>query len=274
MPISQNLRKLIDLNAPLWSGEAEIIRTYWTSPVRTRATDKLWLKRQCWKEYAGLGDSEGTTIGMVGDLEVKLKRMVPRIDVDLDRHELEELLEKVCVEYRHYCLFADIHDTMLDPGESKLNANKLEPWPEEVALASCRVAVKRSNKRLGWRATDFTEGGHCTMYSEGAKLKGKPGLDGMIGRACQKVFDDEYAHMMHGVVGIDDAGLTKGDWDELAELTLEQLRLRIYMRNAEFSHPVSDQRIKEILDGKIEPIEFDYARAEAYLAEAHGIAAE
>jgi hypothetical protein len=274
MPISQNLRKLIDLNAPLWAGEAEIIRTYWTSPVRTRATDKLWLKRQCWKEYAGLGDSEGTTIGMVGDLEVKLKRMVPRIDVDLDRHELEELLEKVYVEYRHYCLFSDIYDTMLDPGEPKLNANKLEPWPEEVALASRRVAVKRSNKKLGWRATDFTEGGYCTMYSEGAKLKGKPGLDGMIGRACQKVFDDEYGHMMHGVVGIDDVGLTKGDWDELAELTLEQLRLRIYMRNAEFSHPVSDQRIKEILDGKVEPIEFDYARAEAYLAEAHGIAAE
>jgi hypothetical protein len=275
MPLSQNLRKLIEVNAPLWAGEAEIIRTYWTSPVRARETDKLWLKRQCWKEYAGLGDSEGTTPGMVGDLEVKLRRLVPRLDLDLDRHDLYELLEKVFVEYRHYCLFADIYDTLLDPGESKLNANKLEPWPEEVALASRRVAVKKSSPKLGWRATDFTEGGYCTMYSEGAKLKGKPGLDGKIGSACQKVYDDEYGHMMHGIVGIDDVGLAKGDWDELTELTLEQLRLRIYMRNAEFSHPLSERRVKEILAGKIEPIRFDYAKAETYLDEArHGLAAE
>lgn len=274
MAISQNLRKLIEVNAPLWAGEAEIIRTYWTSPVRTRATDKLWLERQCWKEYAGLGDSEGETMGMVSDLEVKLKRMVPRLDVDLDRHDLYELLEKVFVEYRHYTLFADIYDTMLDPGESKLNANKLEPWPEEVALASRRVAVKKSNPKLGWRATDFTEGGYCTMYSEGAKLKGRPGLDGQIGRACQRVYDDEYGHMMHGIVGIDDAGLAKSDWDELTQLTLEQLRLRILMRNAQFSHPLSKERINDILAGKIEPIKFDFAKAESYLEESHAAAAE
>jgi hypothetical protein len=34
------------------------------------------------------------------------------------------------------------------------------------------------------------------------------------------------------------------------------------MRNAQFSHPLSQQRIKEIILGKIDPIAFDYTRAE------------
>ncbi len=80
--------------------------------------------------------------------------------------------------------------------------------------------------------------------------------------------------MMHGIVGIDDLDLTQGDWAELTEMTMAQLRLRIRMRNAEFSHPVPEARIAEILDGKIEPVAFDYRRAESFLAEAHGVAAE
>ena len=114
----------------------------------------------------------------------------------------------------------------------------------------------------------FTEGGYCTMYSEGAALRGRPGLDGRIGAACQKVFDDEFGHMMAGVIGIDQENLSKTDWEEMVELTTEQLRMRLYMRNAQFSHPLSDARIKEIVAGKIEPMRFDFAKAETYLAHA------
>ncbi len=32
--MSDNLKNLIAVNAPLWAGEAEIIRAYWDSPVR------------------------------------------------------------------------------------------------------------------------------------------------------------------------------------------------------------------------------------------------
>ncbi|HZT50465.1 MAG TPA: hypothetical protein VFA22_00945 [Stellaceae bacterium] len=269
MAVSQNLRRLIETNAPLWAGEAEIVRTYWTSPVRNRETDKLWLKRQCWKEYAGVADSQGKTMGMVSDLEVQLRELVPRLDIDLDRHDLRELLEKVYVEYTHYCLFADIYDSLRDPGEPKLNANKLETWPEEEALASLRRDMRKNLGKLGMRASNFTEGGYCTMYSEGAKLKGRPGVDGRIGRACQKVYDDELGHMMAGVIGIDDEPMSERDWAEMTDLTMQQLRLRLDMRNAEFSHPVPESRIKEIIAGKIEPIAFDYAKAEEYLRADH-----
>jgi hypothetical protein len=273
MPVSENLKRLIDANAPLWAGEAEIVRSYWTSPVRSRDNDKLWLKRQCWKEYAGVGDSEGDTMGMISDLVVQLKRDVPRLDITLDRHDLKDLLEKVYVEYTHYCLFADIYDTLRDKDEPILNANTLAPWPEEEALASIRRIFRATRGKAARRASNFTEGGYCTMYSEGAALRGKPGVDGRIGTACQKVYDDEFGHMMYGVLGVDEEGFTKADWDEMHQITTEQLRLRLYMRNAQFSHPLPESRIKEIIAGKIEPIRFDFKKAEDYIA-AHAAAAE
>jgi hypothetical protein len=271
MPISENLRRLIVANAPLWAGEAEIVRTYWTSPIRTRETDKLWLKRQCWKEYAGTGQSRGENVGMISSLAVELKELVPQLDISVDRHDLRDLMEKVYVEYTHYCLFSDVYDTLLEKDEPKLNANKLTTWPEEEALASVRRNIRKRGGKLA-RATGFTEGGYCTLYSEGAKLKGRRGVDGRIAAACQKVYDDEFGHMMYGVIGVEMDGMTASDWAELTDLTVEQLRLRLYMRNVQFSHPLSDARIKEILAGKIEPIAFDYEKAESYMHADHATA--
>jgi len=274
MPISQNLRRLIDANAPLWAGEAEIARTYWTSPIRTRETDKLWLRRQCWKEYVGSAKAPGPTVelAMCTELAKDLQEQVPQLDITVDRHDLRELLEKVYAEFTHYCLFADVYDSLLEPGEPPICANGLTIWPEEDALASYRQSIRTGRGKLA-RASGFTEGGYCTLYSEGAKLQGRPGVDGRIGRACQKVYDDEFGHMMWGVIGTDMDDLTPGDWQELTEVTCEILRRRLFMRNAQFSHPISKARMDEILAGRIKPIEFDYAKAETYLTSDHAAAA-
>lgn len=275
MRMNENLQRLIESNAPLWAGEAEIVRTYWTSPVRNRETDKLWLKRQCWKEYVGVARFDGPTIevSMPMELSRDLKEMLPKLDITLDRHELRDELEKVYAEFTHYCLFADVYDSLLEPGEPKLKANELTVWPEEDALAKYRNGIRQSGSKLA-RGTGFTEGGYCTLYSEGAKLQGRPDVDGRIGKACQKVFDDEFGHMMWGIVGAEIGDLTPADWNELIEITCEILRLRLHMRNAQFSHPVPDARIKEIFAGKIKPIEFDYARAETYMHAHEAHAAE
>ncbi|MDE2165567.1 MAG: hypothetical protein KGJ66_04425 [Alphaproteobacteria bacterium] len=55
MTIDADLHRLIDLAAPFWAGETEVVRTYWTSPKRTRATDLLWLQCQCFEEFWGSG---------------------------------------------------------------------------------------------------------------------------------------------------------------------------------------------------------------------------
>jgi hypothetical protein len=271
MPVSDNLRRLIEANAPLWAGEAEIVRSYWTSPVRTRETDKQWLKYQCWKEYVGVAMVPGGALeaNRLTGLITTLSKQVPQLDITIDRHDLRDELEKHFVEYTHYCLFADVYDSLLEAGEPHLNGNQVTLWPEEDALAKFRANIRRGHGKLA-RATGFTEGGYCTLYSEGAKLKGRPGVDGRIAKACQKVFDDEFGHMMYGVVGLEINDMTAGDWAELIDVTCQILRLRLHMRNAQFSHPLSDQRMNEIFAGKIEPIAFDYARAETFMSPAHG----
>ena len=175
-----------------------------------------------------------------------LSKQVPQLDITIDRHDLRDELEKHFVEYTHYCLFADVYDSLLEAGEPHLNGNQVTLWPEEDALAKFRANIRRGHGKLA-RATGFTEGGYCTLYSEGAKLKGRPGVDGRIAKACQKVFDDEFGHMMYGVVGLEINDMTAGDWAELIDVTCQILRLRLYMRNAQFSHPLSDQRINEII---------------------------
>jgi hypothetical protein len=93
------------------------------------------------------------------------------------------------------------------------------------------------------------------------KLEGRPGFDGMIAEACSKVYDDEFGHMLSGIAGIVEEGLTDADWKLLETLLVEQLKQRIRMRNAQFSYPLSEERVQAIYRGNIEPLEFDYERA-------------
>jgi hypothetical protein len=273
MPLSDNLRRLIDLNTPLWAGEAEIVRTYWTSRIRTVETDKRWIRLQCWKEFGGNPDFKKAGGGRLSVLEQQLHEWLPQLEITLDREDLREELEKAVVEYTHYCLYASIYDKLRAPGEPKLSAANLEVWKEEADKAAHGRAMRKNNGRVGPLAGEFCEGGYCTLFSEGMKLKGRPGIDGEIGRVSQRIYDDEFGHMMHGVVGIDRAGLTAEEWKVLERITVEHSTHRIYMRNAQFGHPLSDERIKQIVAGKIEPLAFDYAKAEGYIAH-QAIAAE
>ena len=67
--------------------------------------------------------------------------------------------------------------------------------------------------------------------------------------------------MLKGVVGIDKLGLTTEQWALFEKITVEQLKMRILMRNGQFGKPLSDKRIREIFAGDIKPIAFDYEQA-------------
>ena len=95
-----------------------------------------------------------------------------------------------------------------------------------------------------------------------AHLKGRPGFDGMIAEACSKVYEDEFEHMLIGIAGVAEEGLAEADWKLLGTLIVEQLKQRIRMRNAQFSYPLSEERVQAIYRGDIRPLEFDYERAQ------------
>ena len=255
------VRRLIDIATPLWAGEAEVVRTYWTSPKRSLDTDLVWLRRQCFKEFWGSGVGKYDRGGVVPGQLKRLAEKVHEVDVSMDRHEFLEVLEGMKAEYTHYCAFADLHDAMRPSGTPKIDPNKLEPWPEEDALTALRFKHQADHGALGMRACKFTEGGYCTLFSEGMALKGKPGVDGKIAAACARVYDDEFEHMLAGIAGIAEENLSAADWRLMEALVREQLKQRIRMRNAQFSYPLSDKRVQDICNGEIKPLAFDYARA-------------
>jgi hypothetical protein len=51
------------------------------------------------------------------------------------------------------------------------------------------------------------------------------------------------------------------EWDKLWQLSLDQLKARLRMRNAQFGNVVPESRMQELLAGKARPIQFDYQKA-------------
>ncbi len=266
MTVSTELRRIIDANSMLWAGEAEVFRTYWTWDKRTRESDRKWLAYQCYKEVWSVIYGDPKDGLFMGTLK-QLAEMFPKIDTEIDRREVLDVAEGMWAEFAHYCAFADAYDAMGKPGEAKMNPRMVKGigWKADEELGALRHQHRLQYGKLGELACKITEGGYCTLFSEGMKLSADPagadGRNGIIAEACGKVYDDEFGHMLQGIVGIDKLTLTKDEWALFEKITCEQLRMRIKMRNDQFGGPMSEQRMAEIFAGKIQPVQFDYESA-------------
>jgi hypothetical protein len=264
MRASPELRTLIERVAPYWAGEAEIIRAYFNSPKRTRATDLDWLARQCRKEFWDSFDGHKEGL-FIGPMKVLVEAgAAEKIDRGFDRHEALDLAEGAFQEFAHYVAFADAYDEIRtddDPPIDPYRLRDLKSWAENEALSDLRAQHRKDHGEIGARASRLTEGGYCSLFSEGMRLKGRGGADDAIARACARVYDDEFEHMLKGIAGLDREGLRPADWTLLGTLAVDQMKLRFPMRNAQFAKPVPEPRIAEIAAGKTAPVAFDYKRA-------------
>lgn len=264
MAASAALRRLVDAVAPLFGAEAEVFRTYWDSSLRTARTDRLWIARQARKEVwdTPLGDPRGLYVGPVEEL----MELFPRIDSEVPRAAVLAKTKLLYEEFSHYCAFADAHDALCGAGDETLSPARLAElpnWPENEAIRDRRAAIIEQFGAIGERACLFTEGGYCTLFSEGMRLRGRGGGNELIADACALVYEDEFGHMAAGIKGLDGEGISAGDWETLTELSVELAGLRIPMRNAQFSNPVAPERMAELCDGAGDPIQFDFDKAQA-----------
>jgi len=255
-----SLQRLVEANARLWAGEAEVFAHYWTWSGRTRETDRTWLSRQCLKEFWGSGTGDERLGLMLGPVE-ELRRVFPEIDATVDRSHVLDVINMLRAEFAHYVAFADAHDAMALPGEERLNPHRLERWTADAELAALRYEHRRNHGAVGLRACFFTEGGYCTLFASGMELAGNGGRDDLIAAACRAVFDDEFEHMLRGIAGLVDEAMDESDWQLLEQLSCEQMRARIRMRNEQFCFPVPEIRMRQILQGACDPLPFDWARA-------------
>lgn len=259
---SEGLERLIHANEPFWGGEAEVIRSYWSSPVRTPEADRKWLIHQIYKEYWD---------GILPPLE-QFRQALPGASVKRGRDNLLTMAEVLHEEVEHFVLFAELYQA-LEGSDYALTPEQLREqgaWAENDQLMAMRQRHKDQSPELGLRAHRFTEGGYCALFTEGMALGGGDRRDVAIAEVCRKIFEDEFNHMLLGILDIDDSELTEADWDRLIDYTVEQMKSRILMRNAQFSHPVPAGRLAQLMAGEAEPVRFDFQFAEQLLARDSG----
>lgn len=262
---SNGLLRLIAANEPYWGAEAEVVRSYWDSPVRTTATDRKWVVHQIYKEYWD---------GILPPLDL-FRRSLPLAGERHGRDNLLTIAGVICEEVEHFVLFADLYrdlvgtDYALTPGLLKVEG----AWPENDELMQLRQRHKNAEPELGLRAHRFTEGGYCAIFTEGMALAGRGGKEETIARVCRRIYDDEFHHMLLGIIESDNDQLSDADWDTLVRYTVEQMKLRIHMRNAQFSYPVQGERLEELMAGQAAPLSFDFDAAARLLADRSGAGA-
>ena len=258
LSLSLGLRQLVEASAAYWGAEAEVIRSYWDSPIRSKETDRKWLIHQVYKEYCN---------GVVPYLEM-LNKNIANITTSESRHKLLEASEIVYEEIEHFSMFSDLY-SMIDGSDYKLTPEELSQtgcWQENDELMSLRKKHRQQSESLGDRAMRFTEGGYVALFSEGMKLAGRNAFDSAVAEVCKRIHDDEFSHMLIGIVETDCESLSVQDWETLQQFTVEQLKKRILMRNAQFSYPISETRINEMLEGKALPVKFDFEYASRLLS--------
>ena len=209
MALSPPLRRLIESAAPLFAGEAEVVRTYWDSPLRTIETDLRWLELQVFKEFKGSGVGDYDNRGVIMGPLTEVLEVLPRMDIEVPRHRIRDLLEGLYEEFTHLVAFADVYDAIRPEGTPKLDPHRCQGWEEDNVLTRLRYKTLAEHGEIGARASKFSEGGYCTLFREGMRIAGRGGNDALIADACARVYDDEFEHMLGGIVGLD-AGRNDG----------------------------------------------------------------
>lgn len=249
-------RRLIEQNARLWAGEAEVVRSYFASSHRTHELDLRWIARQAFKEMWD---------GVLPQLAQLQDALTPPPPLGA-LPSLIATADSLRAELRHYEIFAALYGALRRAGDPPLDPATLAregDWAENRALRELRAAHVRAHGALGLRAQRFTEGGYATLFAEGSRLLGRGGADDRIAEACALVYADEIGHMREGVADLEAGGLDAAALRKLTELSTAQMRARIHMRNGQFGRPLEPARIAALCAGELPPLAWDGGRPRA-----------
>ena len=251
------------LAAPLWAGEAEVVRTYWRCDRRSAATDLQWLARQSFKEFWGSGvskfDRGGMFFGMMKNLLAQRRRDRRHARPPRGGRGARDGARR---SSRITAPSPIATTRSARPARRALNPERLESWPEEDALTALRYRHQEQHGALGMRACKFTEGGYCTLVQRGhgaaraaaaSTSRSPPPAPASMptsSSTCWPASPASRTKAWRGAIG--------ASW---ARSSSSSSRQRIRMRNQQFGGPLSDARVAAIYRGEIAPIAFDWARA-------------
>src|SRR5579862_3882543 len=248
--VDAKLDELVAIASPYWAGEYEVVSTFFSQP-RSKEEHIRWLRAQAWKEFWGTLDGSAGSIPWKG-----LQRLNNLYDQRADpkaRHDFLHVAQEMYEEFHHYLALSDILEEL--EGRT-VPPEELESLPEDQKLTQLRARIAREEGELGAFVNKFTEGGGSSMYRAGMLIEGGA-LEQKMAAAFGIIFNDEIDHMQKGAEGLRRVVKTPEEWDKVKRLTREVSRQRVRMRNDMFGYPLSEARLREIDEGKIEPFHRD-----------------
>lgn len=242
-------KRLVRLARGYRDAEAHIVDVFFKRP-RSSSDHLRWLKAQAFKEYSA-----------IKPIFTALAKLYPEIDRGIDRHDFEELTEKLADETRHARLVMDLLEEI--SGRTVTSADLL--WlPQDRKLAKIRAQysrsyatllhgdgpikakeIRRQDEQLERAAITLTEGGGGALYRVCSNLK-KQGIEGRIARVFREILRDELEHKDSGARTL--GSLVKNDaaFERAAEIISAVSRQRLRMRNEQFGHPLSDNDLQAL----------------------------
>ncbi len=244
--MTRYLTTLTQLARNYAAAERAVIAAFFNKP-RKRTEHFRWLRAQAFKEYSA-----------IKPIFTALAKLYPEIDRGIDRHDYEELTEKLADETKHARLVMDLVE---DLSGKKVTFEDLLWLPEDKRLAKIRARyspsyatllhgsgkistreIRRQDESLERAAITLTEGGGGALYQVCSKLK-KSGTEGKIAKVFHEILLDEVGHKDSGGRALSPLVKTPAAFARAAKIICEVSGQRLRMRNEQFGFPLSNSEL-------------------------------
>jgi hypothetical protein len=249
MDLADRVKKeLTEILARYAAGNAEIVRTYFSRP-RSKEQDVSWLKCQIAREL--------TTAWKFLD---NLNDLKPRFEKSLKRSDYENLAHAFVEELEHYRLFVAVLEEELN---TKIDVDELltlgvwsenDSFPENTKKANFEKQLRASGNDMAKIALGIGEGGGSGWLIGLSRISGGK-LEQRMAKVAKEIADDE---MFHGPIHIAAAARriqTDEQLEEAKQILTRYLHRHLRMKNEQFGYPLTNERLVEIDNGKVEPLE-------------------
>ena len=234
-----------------WAGEAEVARTFLTAPHEPH--DHVgWLRHQCYRELRGPGllkRHQSRTDWVIESVDGGLRVAESR----QGRAEFERQLGQILEEFTHFRLYADILEDITGEPVLMRDIEGLK-LPSDRRIEEVRERLMAADEHLARLAFGVAEGGGAGIFHAAAALETDDPLLGRIRDAGRAIYDDEVGHGVHNAADVAATVTAEADFEKLRAMLVEICQGRLRMRAEMFGIELSEQRIAEITDGKIEPL--------------------
>jgi hypothetical protein len=228
------------------AAERAVIAAFFAKP-RKRTDHIRWLRAQAFKEYSA-----------IKPIFTALAKLYPEIDRAIDRHDYEELTEKLADETKHARLVMDLlqhlsgrkvafKDLLWLPEDKKLAKIRARYSPSYATLlhGSGKISAKeirRQDENLERAAITLTEGGGGALYQVCSKLK-KTGAEGKIAEVFHEILLDEVGHKDSGGRALVPLVKSHAAFERAAKIICDVSGQRLRMRNEQFGFPLSTNEL-------------------------------